>query len=115
MIRKRKDKNQKEIVNTLKRIGCKVYDTSDVGGGFPDLVCAYRYLTILIEVKNKENWYGKKEAHYDTQKTFRATWNGGIVLTATSPDQIIKEIQTLVDYGYKVAEKVKLLESNQSG
>lgn len=93
MIRKRQDKNQTAIKNALKKIGCKVYVLSNVGEGVPDLLVGYRFVTFLIEVKNKQNWYGKKEAHYQTQKTFRETWNGGIVLTATSPEQIIDELQ----------------------
>ncbi len=93
MIRKRQDKNQTAIVKALKQIGCKVIVLSSVGEGVPDLLDGYRFVTFLIEVKNKQNWYGKKEAHYQTQKTFRETWNGGILLTATSPEQIIDELQ----------------------
>ena len=93
MIRKRQDKNQTAIVKALKQIGCYVIKLSDVGAGCPDLLIGYKYTSILIEVKNKENWYGKKEAHYETQKQFRLKWRGGLILTATSPEQIIDELQ----------------------
>ena len=90
---KRHDKNQTAIARALKQVGCRVYSLSNVGEGIPDLLVGYRFVTFLIECKNKDNWYGKKEAHYQTQKTFRQTWNGGMVLTATSPEQIIDELQ----------------------
>ena len=50
----RTDKNQKEIVQHLRDLGCRVSVTSaDMGGGFPDLVVYNpgKDLLRLIEVK----------------------------------------------------------------
>lgn len=36
--RARTDKGHKAIVAALRKVGCQVFDTSRLGGGFPDLV-----------------------------------------------------------------------------
>ena len=109
MIRKRKDKNQRDIIKALKQIGCKVYDLSNVGEGVPDLLIGCKYLTILAECKNKENWYGKKEAHYTTQKTFRETWNGGLVLTFYSPEDALHKITKEIERGIEAIQKIDMM------
>ena len=50
--RKRVDANQADIVAALRRSGWYVHDTSRIGGGFPDLVCARAGRIILVEVKD---------------------------------------------------------------
>ena len=110
MIRRRQDKNQTAIVKALKQIGCSVLKLSDVGGGCPDLLVGFRYVSVLIEIKNKENWYGKKEAHYETQKKFRANWRGGLILTAYNPEQAILELQKQFDM---IDKEIKKIESKK--
>jgi hypothetical protein len=48
----RTDANQSEIVEALLRAGCTVQLLHQVGGGCPDLVCGYRGVNYLIEVKD---------------------------------------------------------------
>lgn len=45
------DANQSEIVAALRACGCTVAITSDVGGGFPDLVVGYQGRNFLLEIK----------------------------------------------------------------
>jgi Holliday junction resolvase len=55
------DKNQKEIVEALREIGCSVYVTASVGHDFPDLVVGTPYkvpdwvklngTVVLMEIK----------------------------------------------------------------
>jgi len=47
----RTDRNHAEIRDGLRACGVIVKDTSNVGGGFTDLVAAYRGRVHLIEVK----------------------------------------------------------------
>lgn len=51
----RSDGNKKEIVAALESKGWDVFDTGDVGNGFPDLVVRHPYLhkVVLVEVKTK--------------------------------------------------------------
>lgn len=49
---RRTDQNQREIVITLRRMGVKVYVTSSLGSGFPDLVCSFGRKTYVVELKN---------------------------------------------------------------
>ena len=51
-MRRRTDKNQKEIVTALRAIGALVFITSMVGHGFPDIVVGYRGKIYLMEIKS---------------------------------------------------------------
>ena len=48
------DDNQGEIVSALRKIGCEVAITSQVGNGFPDLVVGtpFQKRIVLLEVKD---------------------------------------------------------------
>ena len=67
---KKTDKNQTEIVEALRAVGVDVYITSDVGRGFPDLVCGYNGKTYLLEIKTM------KGRMTDSEKAFHACWKG---------------------------------------
>jgi len=47
----RTDRNHAEIRDCLRKMGVKVFDTSRLGGGFPDLVACHRGRVYLFEVK----------------------------------------------------------------
>lgn len=47
----RVDRNHSDIILYLRKCGWLVHDTSSQGGGFPDLVCSLRGITVLVEVK----------------------------------------------------------------
>lgn len=48
----RVDANHGAIIDALRRVGALVADTSALGGGFPDLVVAFRGRLVLLEVKD---------------------------------------------------------------
>jgi hypothetical protein len=48
----RTDRNQSEIIQALRRAGCRVHDTSRLGGGFPDIMVAGRRGLVLMEIKD---------------------------------------------------------------
>lgn len=66
----RTDNNQKEIVQALRKAGRKVWISSGVGDGFPDLVVAVPSSgkTYLLECKGK---YGKLT---EAQQEFFDNW-----------------------------------------
>lgn len=53
-MRKKTDANQRAITAALRKCRIKYWDTSAVGGGFPDLVVIHRGMVHLVEVKNPE-------------------------------------------------------------
>ena len=49
---RRVDENQRAIVRALRQIpGCRVYVSSSVGAGFPDLTVFFRGMVYFIEIK----------------------------------------------------------------
>ena len=66
----RTDANHAEVIGWFEQLGCIVTDTSQVGGGFPDIVCGLIGRTLLVEIKTAD---GKL---LPSQKTFNAKWRG---------------------------------------
>ncbi|MBS4034375.1 MAG: hypothetical protein KGZ85_07930 [Ignavibacterium sp.] len=83
----RADLNQSEIVRALRAVGATVHITSQVGGGFPDLVCAISGKNYLIEIKNKDA-RGKLST---SQLIFRDKWKGKVHVVETV-DEALKVI-----------------------
>ena len=119
--RKRTDKNQKSIVEALRKIGCTVKVLSDAGGGVPDLLIGVEYVTILIEIKSKDNWYGKKGLS-ETQSDFLKEWKGGLVLVAYDAEDAVNKVNNEImqvrnfkralEQGYAKAEIKKHIFNN---
>lgn len=75
MRRHRSDLNQAEIVKALRGYGCSVWDTSNVGNGFPDLAIGIRKKVYLLEVK-QDNVPPSQRKLTPDEANFFATWNG---------------------------------------
>jgi hypothetical protein len=79
----RVDTTHKEIRDGLRQLGCSVLDTSQHGGGFPDLVVGLfdkargERLTVLVECKTPRKRGGRGAGETDEQATARAAWRGG--------------------------------------
>jgi len=82
---KRTDHNQREIVQALRDVGASVYSTHSVGHGFPDLVCAYKGQTYLIEVKAEHGMLTPD------QEEFHLMWNA-TVHTVHNVDEALEVI-----------------------
>jgi hypothetical protein len=89
---KRTDRNQKEIVAALRKIGCSVFSTHKVGHGFPDLAVGYvnrqgiRH-TCLMEVKDGSLSPSKKKLTTD-EKLFHFGWRGEITIVYSVEEAI---------------------------
>ncbi len=70
----RKDDNHDVVVEAFQKAGCAVWDTHAVGRGFPDIVVRCNGIR-LVEIKNRNNDYGKKGLS-ESQKQFFAEWEG---------------------------------------
>ena len=87
---KRVDSNHSDIVKTLRDLGCSVFDTSRVAGGFPDLVVGRNNKTVLVEVKADE-----KSKFTPAQELFMMNWLGSTVVRIDSVDSAIRLVKLL--------------------
>lgn len=84
----RRDSTHKAIKRALLDIGCSVFDTADVGGGFPDLVVGYHGVTILLEVK------GPKGFLRELQTDFAEKWRGSRPMVVRTPQEAVVAVFT---------------------
>jgi hypothetical protein len=87
--RHRRDANQKEIVETLRTLGCSVRDLSQVGDGGPDLEIGIYGHDFAVEVKE----FGKVLS--EDQVEWAQTWRGSRVVVLYTADQAIAWVQQL--------------------
>ena len=80
---KRTDKNQADILKSLRANKISYFDTSGVGRGFPDLCVGYEGVNYFFEIKNPE--YSTRLTQPETK--FMQTWNGSYYVV-TSADEI---------------------------
>jgi len=96
---KKVDANQGEIVRTLRDLNAKVFISSGVGSGFPDLVVQYRYPpefileTMLVEVKDGSLPPSRRELT-DDQKVFHAQFDCHIV-------ESVQDVYDLLEINYQ--------------
>lgn len=76
------DANHVEIAGYFRELGCSVADTSDAGGGFPDLVVGVTGVNLLVEVKTDT---GRLKT---TQEHFIEIWRGQYCIVRTRADVI---------------------------
>ena len=112
----RKDENHDELVAALEKMGVGVIDTSDKGGGFPDLICAVRHETLLVEVKNLKTGYGRRGLNKN-QKKFAQNWRGGPVYVIKDIDDCVLLANFDLDslYAYGGFKQVNVVNSSKNG
>lgn len=87
MTRNRRDLNHSEIVSTLRTMGCSVFDTSQTGNNFPDLVIGFLGKTYLAEIKDGAKTPSAKRLTPGQQEFFES-WRGHVCVL-TSVDEAI--------------------------
>lgn len=87
---RRVDANQSEIVKVFKDLGCSVFDTSRVAGGFPDLMIGKNKKTVLVEIKSSE-----KASYTPAQEMFMLNWRGSTVVRINDIDGAIRLVKLL--------------------
>ncbi len=78
------DKNQKEIVDALEKIGCTVV----VIGTPVDLLVGIHARTFLFECKNPDTDYGKNDRSTVAQRKFLASWKGQVRVVYSAEEAI---------------------------
>ena len=87
---KKVDTNHSTIVKVLRDLGCSVFDTSRVAGGFPDLVVGKNQKTALVEVKADV-----KSKFTPAQQAFILNWRGSTVCRIHDVEGAINLAKTL--------------------
>lgn len=80
----RTDSYQADLVRDLRKMAFSVAVTSDVGGGFTDLVVGKYYQTWLVELKTDDAEYTPD------QIKFHREWKGRPILTFRSYEEGIR-------------------------
>lgn len=74
-IKARVDSNQKDIVSQLRKIGCSVLHTHQLGKGAPDIIVGYNSRNYLVEIKDGNRPLSQQKLTKDEIK-FQSEWNG---------------------------------------
>jgi hypothetical protein len=88
------DANQASIVAALRQAGFAVRSTAEIGGGFPDLICAKGSVTILLEVKDGAKVPSARRLT-PLEAEFRASWPG-LVYVVQSPEEAVERAELAV-------------------
>jgi hypothetical protein len=82
----KKDANHNEVVEAFKALGADVLDTSNLGGGVPDLIIGCRNAWHLVDVKNPNTGYGRRGLN-KRQKEWALAWKGGPVYLISTVEE----------------------------
>ena len=91
----RTDANHAEIVKALRAIGASVFDTSRVGGGYPDLTVGFRGRNWLLEVKDGRRPPSERRLTA-AQELFVQQWRGhwACVTSADEAIELVTRVST---------------------
>ena len=89
----RVDANQTEIVAAFRSMGCSVAITSNVRGGFPDIVVGIDGLNLLVEIKDGSKIPSARKLTKDEQ-TFHDNWRGRAVVVE-SVDEVVELVNSI--------------------
>lgn len=84
----KKDRNHNEIARALRDAGVDVFESYQIGAGFPDLTCGRGGRTYLLEVKCGRGVLTPDEA------AFLAGWRGHVAVV-TSVDEALRAVGLL--------------------
>jgi hypothetical protein len=85
------DANQPEIVSALRHAGATVIHTHTVGKGAPDIVCGFRGVTFLLEIKDGSKPPSRRALTED-EFALHTTWRGGPLVVVSSVDEALEAI-----------------------
>jgi hypothetical protein len=84
-----RDANHKAIVAALTYHGCIVADLANAGGGVPDVLCGFRGVLFLVEIKTATGSLSKK------QREFFDQWTEYPALVLRSSDDVFDVMEVL--------------------
>lgn len=88
----RTDANQAATVKALRDASIAAVSTASVGGGFGDIVCGYRGLNVLLELKDGDKPASERKLTA-AEQAFHDTWPGQIALVETPEAAVIAVLE----------------------
>lgn len=85
------DGNHAAVVAALRHAGIGVLSLAGVGNGCPDLLCAFRDVTVLLEVKNPDSDRGAPSKVSKGTAEFIASWPG-LVYVVWSAEEAVRVV-----------------------
>lgn len=85
--RGRTDRNQAEIVYSLRKAGCSVQDLHAIGQGCPDILVARGGVLVLMEIKDGMAKPSARQLTLDEIR-FHRTWQSKIYVVETIEDAL---------------------------
>ena len=83
----RVDANHADVMAELRKRGIAAKSTAPMGKGFPDIIAAFRGVTVLLEVKDGSKPPSER-ALTVLEAEFIATWPGKVYVV-TSPEEAV--------------------------
>lgn len=98
---KRADRNQQEVMNAYRGLGCSVESIHRLGHGIPDLLVGVAGVTDVVEVKD-----GNGELTED-EREWHAAWRGSkrVVRTLEEVGQHVRELKARRNDGPKTLKE----------
>lgn len=81
------DRNQPEIVDAFRRLGCTVAHTHMVGSGFPDIVVSCGGVPRLVEIKDGLLIPSKRKLT-GPETIFHRDWDGMVWIVESTGDVV---------------------------
>lgn len=81
------DANQPAVMEALRRAGITVQPLHTVGKGCPDLLCGFRGVNVLVEVKRGDKTESRKQLN-SMQTNWHSAWAGQCAVAETAEDAI---------------------------
>lgn len=82
------DGNHRDVVEALRRAGIAVLSLAAIGKGCPDLLCAFRETTVLLEVKNPDSDRGAPSKVGQGTVDFMAKWPGKVYVVWSAEEAV---------------------------
>lgn len=81
------DSNQSEIVQAMRRMGASVQHIHAVGKGCPDIICGFRGVNLLVEVKDGDKPPSKRRLTPD-EIEWHDLWRGQVAIVESIDDAL---------------------------
>jgi hypothetical protein len=90
----RTDANQEEVVKALRQSAIAVKVLSSVGGGMPDLLCGFRGVNVLLEVKDGNKTPSERKLTAD-EAEFHSTWAGQVAVVNSGEEAVLEVLRVV--------------------
>lgn len=82
---KRVDANQSRVVKELRQLGVSVQSIAEVGDGCPDILCGFRGVNVVLEIKDWKQPVSKRRLS-PKEKLWHEGWRGQVQTIETSAE-----------------------------